>query len=272
MIIPFVNKPTDAEYIQAFRANNTSITDRFLRENMGLFIGTIKKKFTIKIEGAYEEIYQESLVRLWTKIYEDEDFEKKIYGKLINYLIGMGIQYAKEYIRKNEKILHQIKQKEEDINDGLDQFVDMDTVEDVDKSFKPLTISPEDVWEEAKWIDEVENPYEKFVRQGHSLEECIDEWTRLAEQYEKGQHQKSPLSRKPEDADYRVEIIKNVVDNMGKPCAPLLIKFYGNERKSWEIIANELKYSGADSAKTQKNKCMGKLKKIVETQIKSYKL
>ena len=59
----------------------------------------------------------------------------------------------------------------------------------------------------------------------------------------------------------RRQMIKDTVNRMGEPCAPLLLNFYW-EKKSWLTIAMELGYKTADSAKTQKNKCMNKLKAL----------
>ena len=61
----------------------------------------------------------------------------------------------------------------------------------------------------------------------------------------------------------RRDAIREVVDKMGKPCAPLLKAFYWDE-DSWETIAWNLHYSSADSAKTQKYKCMQKLKTLLK--------
>ena len=104
-----------------------------------------------------------------------------------------------------------------------------------------------------------------------SDEECAEEWNRLADAFEKNQKQKSAPSQLPDAADYRAAIIKEVVDNMGEPCEPLLMSFYW-EKKSWAIIAEELEYSGADSAKTQKSKCMGRLKALVTNRMKEVEL
>lgn len=62
-----------------------------------------------------------------------------------------------------------------------------------------------------------------------------------------------------EEENELTKAIREAVYAMNKPCAPLLLSFYW-DRKSWREIAIELGYSGADSAKTQKNKCMSKLK------------
>ena len=263
--------PTDAEYLQAFRENNSAMITQFLRENRGLFMGTIKKKFTIKIDGAYNEIYQDTLYRFYENVYANkvELFQD---SRLINYIIGIGIFASQEYIRKHEKLINIIQQEEQDREDGIEnEYVDMSSVDSVDQSFKPITKTPTDVWKESQWIHSVEEPYEKYVLEGHTHAECIDEWMRLAEAFEKTQKKKSPSSQLPDAADYRAAIIEEVVDKMGKPCAPLLKLFYW-EKKSWTDIAQELPYSGADSAKTQKNKCMGKLKVLVTNQLKKVAL
>lgn len=68
------------------------------------------------------------------------------------------------------------------------------------------------------------------------------------------------ISYTSEDSDNGMfRAIRDVVNNMGTPCAPLLLKFYW-EKHSLETIAEELGYKDANSAKTQKYKCMRKLK------------
>ncbi len=56
----------------------------------------------------------------------------------------------------------------------------------------------------------------------------------------------------------RERVIRDQVMRIGTPCAPLLLGFYWEE-KSMDILALELGYSNADSAKSQKAKCMKKL-------------
>jgi RNA polymerase sigma-70 factor (ECF subfamily) len=54
-------------------------------------------------------------------------------------------------------------------------------------------------------------------------------------------------------------IIQKAVQEMGEPCHTLLIKQYWEE-KSGEEIAIEMNYKNKDAAKTQKYKCIQKLK------------
>ena len=61
----------------------------------------------------------------------------------------------------------------------------------------------------------------------------------------------------------KIQIVRDAVNNMGLPCGPLLLSFYW-DKLSWEVIAKNLGYSGANSAKAQKYKCMDKLKKHLE--------
>ncbi len=51
-------------------------------------------------------------------------------------------------------------------------------------------------------------------------------------------------------------------------CVKLLQKFYF-EKMNWEAISQQLGYSSADSAKTQKNKCMAKLKEEAQIQLRN---
>jgi len=70
-----------------------------------------------------------------------------------------------------------------------------------------------------------------------------------------------------EDAERKNEEMKDFVERavaeLTPPCDELLRRFYW-DRLSGVEIAQAMNYSNADSVKTQKNKCMKKLKPIVE--------
>ncbi|MCU0431906.1 MAG: sigma-70 family RNA polymerase sigma factor [Bacteroidia bacterium] len=53
--------------------------------------------------------------------------------------------------------------------------------------------------------------------------------------------------------------LKDALNRMGGPCRKLLLLYY-YFRKSMEEIAAEMNYSGADSAKNQKYKCLQRLR------------
>jgi DNA-directed RNA polymerase specialized sigma24 family protein len=57
----------------------------------------------------------------------------------------------------------------------------------------------------------------------------------------------------------RESAVRKAVYKMGEPCSPLLLSFYW-DKLSWENIAVLLHYKDANSAKTQKYKCIQKLK------------
>jgi len=73
------------------------------------------------------------------------------------------------------------------------------------------------------------------------------------------------------ERDDQNEAIKNehlafvmrIVADMGSPCLPIIKEYYWSKR-SCEEIAKVLGYKGADSVKTQKHKCMEKLKHLVK--------
>ena len=62
----------------------------------------------------------------------------------------------------------------------------------------------------------------------------------------------------------RNKAIRKLVDSMEEPCAPILLDFYWRGY-SMEEISKRLGYANANSAKTQKNKCMNKLKAIFKS-------
>jgi RNA polymerase sigma factor (sigma-70 family) len=61
-------------------------------------------------------------------------------------------------------------------------------------------------------------------------------------------------------------IIRKAVSEMGEPCCTILRKQYW-EDKNGEIIAAEMNYKNKDALKTQKYKCIQKLKKELKKKI-----
>ena len=69
----------------------------------------------------------------------------------------------------------------------------------------------------------------------------------------------------------RDECALMAVRNVGEPCTTILTRFY-IEKKSGEQIAVELGYKDATSIKTQKYKCMQKVKSLLDTQLEKLNL
>jgi RNA polymerase sigma factor (sigma-70 family) len=63
--------------------------------------------------------------------------------------------------------------------------------------------------------------------------------------------------------DNKLDVLSACLQKMGAPCRELLELFYFN-RKSMEEISLSLGYKNTDSAKNQKYKCMGRLRKFYE--------
>ncbi len=61
---------------------------------------------------------------------------------------------------------------------------------------------------------------------------------------------------------------RRALAKLKESCIKLLTKFYF-EKMNWEVISQQLGYSSADSAKTQKNKCMAKLKEEAQIQLRN---
>ena len=59
----------------------------------------------------------------------------------------------------------------------------------------------------------------------------------------------------------QLSLIDACIERLGEPCKSLLLGFY-HFRKSMQTLAEDLGYSNADHAKSQKYKCLQRLKKL----------
>ena len=75
---------------------------------------------------------------------------------------------------------------------------------------------------------------------------------------------------KHEKRDAEFEMMDKAIDSLGEPCKSLLIAYY-LKKKSMVEIATGFGYTNADNAKTQKYKCLMRLKKIFFEQYKNGK-
>ena len=71
-----------------------------------------------------------------------------------------------------------------------------------------------------------------------------------------------------ERRDAEFTTMEKAINNIGEPCKSLLEAFY-MQKKSMQEIASDFGYTNADNAKTQKYKCLTRLKKIFFTQYKT---
>ncbi|MEO6329676.1 MAG: sigma-70 family RNA polymerase sigma factor [Ginsengibacter sp.] len=65
-----------------------------------------------------------------------------------------------------------------------------------------------------------------------------------------------------------ITLMEQAMDKIGEPCKSLLEAYYF-QKKSMPEIANSFGYTNADNAKTQKYKCLVRLKKIFFAQYKN---
>lgn len=84
----------------------------------------------------------------------------------------------------------------------------------------------------------------------------------------------SELVAVEEDLEYHEKrqqefsIMENALSKMGEPCKSLLEAYY-LQKKQMQQIAQEFGYTNADNAKTQKYKCLVRLKKLFFQQYKN---
>lgn len=70
-----------------------------------------------------------------------------------------------------------------------------------------------------------------------------------------------------EEKNSEYEMMHEAINSLGEPCRGILIAFYFN-KKNMQEIAESFGYTNAENAKTQKYKCLTRLKKLFFTQYK----
>jgi DNA-directed RNA polymerase specialized sigma24 family protein len=74
----------------------------------------------------------------------------------------------------------------------------------------------------------------------------------------------------PEEKEEVYAMLESALQELGEPCKTLLtLSYYKNY--STDEIASALNYKSTDSAKTQKYKCLVRLKKIVQQQASPFR-
>jgi RNA polymerase sigma factor (sigma-70 family) len=63
------------------------------------------------------------------------------------------------------------------------------------------------------------------------------------------------------DKEQKMERLEEALSQLGEPCKSLLSAFYAAQ-KNMQDIARQFKYTNAENAKTQKYKCLNRLRKI----------
>jgi DNA-directed RNA polymerase specialized sigma24 family protein len=71
-----------------------------------------------------------------------------------------------------------------------------------------------------------------------------------------------------ERKDMELEMMEKAIGGLGEPCKSLIEAYY-LQKKSMQDIAVAFGYTNADNAKTQKYKCLIRLKKIFFAQYKN---
>ncbi|NJM24863.1 MAG: sigma-70 family RNA polymerase sigma factor [Bacteroidia bacterium] len=64
----------------------------------------------------------------------------------------------------------------------------------------------------------------------------------------------------------KFEKVKRALEKLGQPCQKLIELFY-YEKRNMEAIASIMNYKNAETAKNQKCKCMGRLRRLFEQEV-----
>lgn len=260
--IPTYKTITDAEYFDGFLMHNDVLIRKFMNDCRKAFYSSICKVRGNKSDDFLDEALVIAIERLWEKIYNQHLVLDQLTVSLKDYMIGIGKHVAEELERK---------------------YSHSSCITDMLYFFCPKC----GYWEDYE--------LEKYKRQGIKVPICSECKAQMIRHIEReirdyeitllssskrestnsdngfdGEAENIGLRSTPthylplemeQDAQLKMmwKAIDQALEQMKEKCEKILRMRY-IEHKSYEDIIALMNYSTTDSAKTQKNKCMPKIK------------
>ena len=227
---------TDKEIIQSFLDNNQD----GIREAYYAWRVPFEQSVCYRTHldlNYIDDAYQEAFIRLQQHILTERLTADNIQKSLLAYLKEIGYFVAMEIINKRRELPISFVQSYDETND---QQEDNETHQIIHRHV------------ESQDVDTPENLPDEQPNEKVPIQE--DNYFDLSTHIERAEHER---------------IIRQLVEQVGPPCAPLLLGYLW-ENKSMNNLAQELGYSSADSAKTQKSKCMKKVIVFIKQKLIEY--
>lgn len=250
---------TDQEYIQAFASDDQKGMREAYFAMRDKFFAHICAHCTHFNTNYLEDAYVEAFLRLQTNVLSGRLTKETLTSSLQTYINSIGFYVAMEMAREQKEVVEGTAAWQNIIN----QLDLQASQEDAESRYGM----------QALWIYEVENAFAAWCTKnpGASTEEKYSEYDRLTDAFADNHSTKGGESVLPdffsEDGDTMQEIlqlereklIRTAVEEMGEPCATILIGSYWNNETA-DQLAEKLKYSGPETARNQKSRCMKRLK------------
>ena len=227
---------TDKEIIQSFLDNNQN----GIREVYYTWRTPFEQSVSYRthLDSVYmDDAYQEAFIRLQQHILTERLTANNIQKSLLAYLKEIGYFVAMEIINKRRELPISFVQSYDETNDQQE-----------DLEIHPIIHRHV----ESQDVDTPENLPEEQPNEKVPVQE--DNYFDLSKHIER---------------EERERVVRSLIEQVGAPCAPLLIGHLW-KNKSMSKLAQELGYSSADSAKTQKSKCMKKVIAFVKQKLIEY--
>ena len=227
---------TDKEIIQSFVDNN----QHGIREVYYAWRVPFEQSVCYRTHldlNYIDDAYQEAFIRLQQHILTERLTADNIQKSLLAYLKEIGYFVAMEIINKRRELPISFVQS---YDETCDQQEDNETHQILHRHVESQDVdTPENLPDE--------HPHDKVPVQQ-------DKYFDLAQYIERQE---------------RERVVRSLIEQVGPPCAPLLLGVLW-DYKSMEVLAQELGYSSADSAKSQKSKCMKKVIAFVKQKLIEY--
>ena len=221
-----IRKTTDAEYFEAFKHRNNKLIRKFMNECRSSFNAAISKSRGVADDDFIDEVLVVSIEKLWTRITNETLRIEQLEVPLKDYLIGIG-KYA---VGELEKTYSSVKEKREG-EKKIIEFVCREC---------------------GNWV---EWTHEEYKSQKKAPDCCGAKMEKVVS------HKHYVYDDDPSIDKQMWDSVTVALERITSKCKELLTLIYW-DRKAYEEILELTEYKTVSGAKTQKYKCMQKIKAV----------
>lgn len=258
---------SDTHYISALFASKQSVIAEAYKVMKKPFIAFVRSHCSQLDSDYYEDVYHEAFIRMQQNILQGKLTSDNLVGTLTGYLQGIGFNVAMELTRKIHEIVEgslawdamisslerQACMEDEESKYGIGALWEME-VEEVFSLW--CAHNPEATQSER--YDKFDQLTNSFLNRRRSVT------NKMSDEFESYHDTMDEVLARERD-----KILRECVEKMNTPCAPLLIGAIWEEKSNTELTS-ELGYANEDSTKNQKSRCLKKLKSFIKPLLKQY--
>ncbi len=221
----------DQEFLKSIFAGDNTAFQKFYAECRSLFLASLHKQYPYTTVSL-EDLYQDSVMELWSQIIDGKLTEDRLTRSLASYIIGIGINKLKEESRRIKKD-SKLKKGEPIFKKHRTPIEEIDEDTEDSRAF-PLQSKKQQT--ELKRDTAINDILYRFQRKVQiDLDDDTDESTELLREWS--------------------DFLQLKYEELGYPCNKLLKDTWYNNMTDDEILQDFSEYANTNVIKSKRYKC-----------------